>query len=200
MPAFEKTRAAARKTAALAKRLNPKRLISKFKLKSSFGKAALHLAKLCTDIRWDMLETNIGNCDVNAKFNGGMTYLMLATIAGRTRLVRLLLKHGAYIEDRDDEGRTALMHAAMHNNTYSFVDLLEKGADFTASDYKLETVLDYAKANGNRLAAHHIGVAIAKKLIDRFGNWQSFSWGFADCTGIWGSIENASANPWLLKR
>jgi len=181
MPVFEKTRAAARKTAALARNLNPKHLISKFKLKSSFGKAALHLAKLFTDVRWDMLESSIGRYDVNAKFNGGMTYLMLATIAGRTDMVRLLLKHGAYIEDRDDEGRTALMHAAMHNNTYSFVDLLEKGADFTASDYNLKTVLDYAKASGNRLAARHIGVAIAKKLIGGGDDWKMFSLNFANC-------------------
>ena len=45
---------------------------------------------------------------------GGYTALGLAVSAGHVEIVRLLLREGVTIDAADDEGVTALMHAAMH--------------------------------------------------------------------------------------
>ncbi len=63
-------------------------------------------------------------------------------------MIATLLKAGADIEARDNDGRTALMWAAGHNpNSEVIMALLKAGANANAKDSKEKTAFDYAKAN-----------------------------------------------------
>jgi len=55
--------------------------------------------------------------------SGGYSALGLAVSAGHTEIARLLLREGVSVDAADDEGNTALMHAAMHGYRV-LVDLL----------------------------------------------------------------------------
>lgn len=54
---------------------------------------------------------------------------MLAACLGNTRSCQQLIDHGADIDFIDNEGRTALIHAAIHNNLEIVQLLLNLGAD-----------------------------------------------------------------------
>jgi ankyrin repeat protein len=63
-------------------------------------------------------------------------------------VLRALLDAGAPLEDRDVEGRTALMWAAAENpNPQVVVALLAAGADAGAKDIGGQTALDLARGN-----------------------------------------------------
>ena len=55
--------------------------------------------------------------DVNIADNGGLTPLMLVSLAGRLSLVKLLLSHGARRDARDVNGQTALAYAIAKGHT-----------------------------------------------------------------------------------
>ena len=74
----------------------------------------------------------------------GMTALMIAAVNGVDEFVRILLDQGAEADARDNEGRTALMHAARNSQKLFFpiISLLvEKGADINATDNAGKTPL-----------------------------------------------------------
>jgi ankyrin repeat protein len=63
--------------------------------------------------------------DVNARFEGGMTALLLACKRGDAKMAAMLLDHGADVYDRDDEGMTTLLHACIGGHA-AVVELLLK--------------------------------------------------------------------------
>lgn len=73
------------------------------------------------------------------------TALMKAAQSGRLAIVELLLAHGADIEMRDTEGRsarvTALSHAALRGQEGAVAVLLARGADVNAYDGRGTTAL-----------------------------------------------------------
>jgi ankyrin repeat protein len=110
--------------------------------KSDLGKGSA--AFLVSVIRGD---TNLASfllergADVETRFAGrdtakGSTPLMWAAWWGFPEMVKLLLRHGASIEARNDEGLTALMYAAAakdRGNTEVLEILLAAGADAKAT-------------------------------------------------------------------
>ncbi|HHJ21188.1 MAG TPA: hypothetical protein ENJ84_15390 [Gammaproteobacteria bacterium] len=108
--------------------------------------------------------------DVNVQENVGVTALMVASANGDTDIVRALLAKGADVNIKDNRGRTALSGAANeeieeeikrrldlvnallaaskkgHADTVK--DLLAKGADVNARNYKGMTALMFASKKG----------------------------------------------------
>jgi len=95
--------------------------------------------------------------DPNAAGSKGTTPLMWTSGLGYEYLVALLLERGAVVDQRDSQGRTALMHAAMGPIPLGkFVDaiplLLKAGADPNARDHKGRTALDLAQEAKHEMA------------------------------------------------
>lgn len=71
--------------------------------------------------------------------------------AGRNEkpdVITTLLKAGAKVDDRDEDGMTPLMYAAWFNpNPDVITTLLKAGADAKAKDYSGKTAFDYAGEN-----------------------------------------------------
>ena len=79
------------------------------------------------------------------KNNAGQTPLHLAARWGYTRVIELLLRRGADVNDVDNEGNTPLHHAAMGCKAEAVRLLLERGADPAAKNMKGEAPIDIAK-------------------------------------------------------
>lgn len=89
--------------------------------------------------------------DVNARNKWGGTALWSAAISGRGDLAEFLLRHGADLDIRDQEGKTVLMFVVK----MSFFDgmagkLLTCGADPNARDNEDRTALMYAALSARR--------------------------------------------------
>ena len=86
--------------------------------------------------------------DVNAKNHKGETALMWAAWRGRTENVNALIEAGA--DDlTDNEGRTALIHAAKseRGNPETVNALIEAGSNVKHRDNSGKTAVDYAREN-----------------------------------------------------
>lgn len=97
----------------------------------------------------DKLRNQIAT-DTNAKDNNGKTPLMIATEEGKYKIVKLLISHGARVDERDDEGNTALMKAIGSRETKNAKFLLDQGADPFIKNKKGETALSMAEKGLNR--------------------------------------------------
>lgn len=74
--------------------------------------------------------------------------LMLATGAGRVPAIELLVAAGAEVDARDAEGRTALMYAALMEQSEAAQALLAAGADVNARSTEGQTALGIARELG----------------------------------------------------
>ena len=85
--------------------------------------------------------------------------LVLATAAKDNSLVSELLDAGAVVDARGNvRERTALMHAALSDNTEAAKMLLNAGADIDAEDTQLHTPVDYAAENSQ---------GVSKIIVDK---------------------------------
>ncbi len=124
------------------------------------GSAALLVSVIRGDTRLASFLLGQG-ADAETRFTGidtakGSTPLMWAANWGFPEMVRFLLKHGASIEARDDEGLTALMYAASakdRGNTEVLEILLAAGADTKAATAGGETAASLAQRYGKQRAA-----------------------------------------------
>ena len=95
--------------------------------------------------------------DVNARYGDGLTALMWA--AGHSddagtkdvvQVMKLLVDRGAKLDEQDDQGRTALMIAAVLGHTAAAEALLARGADRTLKDKDGKTASDLASVTALR--------------------------------------------------
>ena len=77
---------------------------------------------------------------------------------GQDALVRTLLDAGAAINARDEDGRTALMLAAMEGHLDTVAALLDAGADVEARDNDGKTAQDLATAEGQNEIVQVLGI------------------------------------------
>ena len=73
-----------------------------------------------------------------------MTALQRAAGLGHSACVRLLLEHGAKVDERDVSGNTALVFAAVGGHVETVKLLLAAGADPNRRDEQGKTVLQHA--------------------------------------------------------
>jgi ankyrin repeat protein/Mg-chelatase subunit ChlD len=97
--------------------------------------------------------------DVDAKDSSGQTALHVAASANGEETVDMLLDEGgANVDERDNLGRTPLLLALDRQFLNISEKILDKGADFRASDRKGLTALHYTARNGYS--------ELSKKLVD----------------------------------
>ena len=118
------------------------------------GDTPLHLASGVGRLKAVQQLVEFG-ADVNKHRTNSVLFdlapLHHAVLSGNVEIVCFPLKHGADVNDRDCDGRTAL-HFAMDRFEESFeitLALLEWGADVRAEDNSNMTPLDLALNNGH---------------------------------------------------
>uniref|UniRef100_A0A7S3AE45 Uncharacterized protein n=1 Tax=Haptolina ericina TaxID=156174 RepID=A0A7S3AE45_9EUKA len=114
--------------------------------------------------RLDMVEIMLqGGIDYNRKRPGGATALMDAAASGHEAVVRAILDYGqnggrppVKIDERDDQGQTALMHAAKGGKDHTMMPLLQAGASTNLTDNENRSAATLAASNdvAARLLAH----------------------------------------------
>lgn len=118
------------------------------------GYAPLHLAAAHCNreiVQETCAALLAAGAEVDARTKWGTTALWSAAIAGRGDLVDFLLRHGADLETRDQEGRTVLIFVAKHGPIGDMVSrLLAHGADVNAQDAAGRTALMYAALSARR--------------------------------------------------
>ncbi|XP_059176228.1 ankyrin-3-like [Physella acuta] len=97
-------------------------------IKDVDGNTSLHLGLKCFEITKVLLQAGV---DPDAVNRSGKTPLLLALedYCFDTRVLSLLILHGANVNKRDREGSTALMIAVQRGNPYKIQILLEAGAE-----------------------------------------------------------------------
>lgn len=96
-------------------------------------------------------KTIVDGVDVNIANHQGMTPLMLAAEMNNFLCIDALLENGALIDSQDNQGRTALFHAAQHrkNGHGAIISLLANNADVNMPDEQGWTPLMIAVARGD---------------------------------------------------
>ncbi len=104
-----------------------------------------------------------GGADVNAHDQKGFTPLMAASFAGNVEIAKVLLKHGARVNDQDIDGRTALHYAAEHPNASDVIPvLLKAGAEI---NMKLSPMAKHLSGATPLIAAAAMGNVRAVELL-----------------------------------
>lgn len=107
---------------------------------NNFGFTAL----LNTSVRSIIIMLLEAGADVNARDGlDGVTALMYAAMGNRPETIDVLLNYGADVDDTDNNGKTALLHAVF-GNTANINVLLKAGADVNAKDKDGKTALIWA--------------------------------------------------------
>lgn len=115
-----------------------------------------------------------GGVDVNLKNKGsGSTALHQAAYSGLTEIARLLLDHGANVNELNFKRHTPLISAILASintkddtsDTAKF--LISKGADLNVSPNENETVLEYARGLFNILQER-------KLMTEESGSWLNY--------------------------
>lgn len=106
------------------------------------------------------------DADVNKP---GWTPLHYAATHGHLDVIRLLLKHHAYIDAQSPNGTTALMMAAHYGTPQAVQLLLEAGADATLKNKLGLTAVDFAHKGGRRDSAEIIASHI--RAQNPKGSW-----------------------------
>ena len=114
--------------------------------KDQEGRGPLHLALLHQPEDPHFVEhvIKVGRCDVNAPDKNFVKPLAYAARAGLLRSMKILILHGAHLDDLDNNGLSALMLAASHGHLEVLELLLRSGAPVNLINSKGENALFYA--------------------------------------------------------
>ncbi len=120
-----------------------------------YGHIPLHLAAIQGNEEMVELMLTRGYHDtgfINASPSSGETSLWMAACCGHSRVVELLLAHGANVHRADRYGNTPLHAAAASGNAQIVRLLLEHGADIRALNHEQcpLSVLECAELSNNR--------------------------------------------------
>ncbi len=118
------------------------------------GNGQLPLQVAIEENNLDIVEALINeNANVHARISNqkNMTMLMFAASKKRinSNIINLLLKKGADIRFQDDDGLTALMHAARVDNSHVVTILMQNGADINMVDNRGNTAVNHALSSGS---------------------------------------------------
>ena len=94
--------------------------------------------------KYEILEIETKQVDVNAKNKYGVTALIDASYRGQKEHVEWLIVEGANLNARDNQGDTALMNAARWGHKENVALLIDEGADIHAKTTSGETALEFA--------------------------------------------------------
>lgn len=126
----------------------------------------------------EIVEKEIANgLDINNAYKSRQSYpsvelnvivspLICAAKDNNTKIVEVLLKHGADSNSIDIDGTTALMSAVRQRNSTMMKMLIKSGADINAQDNNGDSVLEYA-SNGS---CSGDGEKIVKYLLQNGAN------------------------------
>ncbi|KAL7636649.1 UNVERIFIED_CONTAM: hypothetical protein RMT77_013426 [Armadillidium vulgare] len=101
------------------------------------------------------------SANVNAEGEVGETPLLLASSGGHHEVCRLLLNSGANPNHIDHQGNTALMYAAHCDSAHCVSELIEFGADVSATNWENMSAYTIAVKKGSRKAQ----IVIEKHLL-----------------------------------
>jgi len=96
---------------------------------------------LRVDDKYEILEIETKEIDVNAKDKFGVTALIDASSKGQKEIVELLIVEGADLDAQDNKGDTALMIAALKGHSEIVELLIANGADVRIKDNSGNTAL-----------------------------------------------------------
>lgn len=110
--------------------------------------------------------------EVNVKNNMGYNALMLAAMGNHSEAMdKIISINPVYINDTDDAGRTALMHAVILENNAAVDKLLDYNANLDVRNKAGKTALMYAAGNLDRKLMKKLESAGADtKIVDNFGS------------------------------
>ena len=104
------------------------------------------------DYAYHLANLRVGVLDVTSEadvLEGGDTPLILATVAGNHKIVRLLLEAGSLVDEGDVNRCTPLHHAALSGNGEMVELLLELGANPQVQNNELGTPVMFAAQKGH---------------------------------------------------
>ncbi|KAJ9144492.1 NACHT and Ankyrin domain protein [Pleurostoma richardsiae] len=135
------------------------------------GATLLHIGAAQRSIETCKMAIEHG-VDVNAKMERlGDTALHLATSSGHPDIIRILVKNGANIEEKDASGTTALVQALARMSEDPALVLMEEGADTRATSSHGQTTLLLAAGNGfDRVVERLVARNVAINKLDDMGN------------------------------
>ena len=107
-----------------------------------------------------LLVSNSLNLNV-AETETGRTALHYAAENDHSKVVKLLLAHGAESNVVDGDGRTPIFLATKATEPHCFLSLLRQGCDISAKDLEGYTIIHHAAKNGNIAA-----LLALKELLD----------------------------------
>ena len=97
-----------------------------------------------------------------SSYLSGHSSLDAAIMANSPAMIRLLLQHGAMIEDRGVGGRPAMISAAANGSVESLQELLDCGADPNATDLLGNTALHLAASEIKEKSSRVINLLLCR--------------------------------------
>ena len=140
--------------------------------------------------KYEILEIETKQVDVNAKNKYGVTALIDASFRGQKEHVEWLIVEGANLNARDNQGDTALMNAAIKGHSEIVALLIVNDADVHAKDNAGNTALidasKYARESTSEVLSLLIDNGAAVNEKNKYGETALMN------AALWGHKENVA--------